>query len=51
MEVPLSIAKAKLCELVHRAEAGEDIIITEWGRRVARLEPVKPAAVAVLKKP
>jgi prevent-host-death family protein len=40
MQVPLSIARAKLCELVRRAEAGEKIVLTERGRPVAQLEPV-----------
>ncbi len=33
-------AKAKLSQLVERAEAGEDIVIARNGRPVARLVPV-----------
>lgn len=39
MEVPVSDAKAQLSELVRRAEAGEEIILTRFGRRVARVIP------------
>ncbi len=39
MEVPVSDAKAQLTELVRRAEAGEEIILTRFGRHVAQLIP------------
>lgn len=44
MEIPVSDAKAQLTELVRRAEAGEDVVLTRHGRAVARLVPmtVKP---------
>lgn len=35
-------AKTRLSELLHRAEAGEDIIIARAGTRIARLEPLSP---------
>ncbi|HEX5325282.1 MAG TPA: type II toxin-antitoxin system prevent-host-death family antitoxin [Acetobacteraceae bacterium] len=46
MEVPVSDAKAQLTELVRRAEAGEDIVLTRFGRHAVRLVPVvlKPTA-------
>jgi prevent-host-death family protein len=40
MKVPLSEAKGQLTELVRRAEAGEDIVLTRHGREVVRLSPV-----------
>ncbi|MFL6857244.1 MAG: type II toxin-antitoxin system Phd/YefM family antitoxin [Allosphingosinicella sp.] len=42
MEVALSEAKAKLTDLVRRAEAGDEIILTRHGRRAVRLVPVVP---------
>jgi prevent-host-death family protein len=41
MNVPISEAKAQLTDLVHRAEAGEEIILTRFGHAVARIEPMK----------
>jgi prevent-host-death family protein len=43
MHVPISKAKVHWHELVHRAEAGEEIILTHFGRAVAQLTPMKPA--------
>ena len=40
MEVPVSAAKTTLTELVRRAEAGEDVVLTRHGRPVVRLAPV-----------
>jgi prevent-host-death family protein len=37
MDIPLTDAKARLTDLVHRAEHGEAIILTRHGRAVARL--------------
>jgi prevent-host-death family protein len=37
MEVSVSDAKGLLTELVRRAEAGEDVVITRHGQAVARL--------------
>lgn len=42
MEIPVSDAKAKLTDLVRRAEAGEEIVLTRNGKVVARIEPAKP---------
>jgi prevent-host-death family protein len=36
-------AKGQLTELVRRAEAGEEVILTRHGRPAARLVPVKAA--------
>ena len=42
MRVSVSDAKAQLTELVRRAEAGEEIVLTRHDRPVVRLEPVRP---------
>ena len=42
MEIPVSDAKAKLTELVRRAEAGEEIVLTRNGKVVARIEAARP---------
>lgn len=41
MNIPISQAKAQLTDLVRRAEAGEDIILTRHGRPAAELRPVR----------
>jgi prevent-host-death family protein len=41
MEVPVSEAKAHLLDLVRRAEAGEEVILTRRGAGVIRLVPVR----------
>jgi prevent-host-death family protein len=43
MRVPVSEAKGQLTELVRRAEAGEEVILTRHGHAVARLAPMKAA--------
>ena len=42
MRVPVSEAKGQLTELVRRAEAGEDVILTRRGHPVVRLLAVTP---------
>ena len=42
MEVPLTEAKAHLLDLVRRAEAGDEIILTRHGHPAVKLVPVKP---------
>ena len=44
MEVPIPDAKGRLSELVRRAEAGDDVVLTRHGRPAARL-------VSVARKP
>jgi prevent-host-death family protein len=44
MRIPVSEAKGQLTELVRRAEAGDEVILTRHGQPAARL-------VAVRKKP
>ena len=41
-KVQLVEAKARLSELVDRAEAGKETVITRRGRAVARLVPARP---------
>jgi prevent-host-death family protein len=40
MEISLTDAKAQLTELVRRAEAGDDVILTRHGKPAVRLTPV-----------
>ncbi|MCW5695535.1 MAG: type II toxin-antitoxin system prevent-host-death family antitoxin [Bauldia sp.] len=46
MRVSMTEAKARLSELVRRAEAGSEVILTRNGVAVARLVPARPASVA-----
>ena len=41
MQVSVTDAKGQLTELVRRAEAGEDVILTGHGHAAVRLVPVK----------
>lgn len=43
MKIAVSDAKAQLTELVRRAEAGEEIILTRHGHGAVRLVPVRAA--------
>jgi prevent-host-death family protein len=45
MRVAVTNAKAQLTELVRRAEAGEEVVLTRHGQAAVRLVPVE-AAVA-----
>jgi len=42
MEVSVSDAKARLTDLVKRAEAGEEVVLTRFGKAVAKLAPIAP---------
>ena len=42
MEVAISVAKARLTELVRQAEAGEEVVLTRRGQPVVRLAPLRP---------
>ena len=42
MKVSVTDAKGQLTELVRRAEAGEEIVLTRHGHAAVRLVPVKP---------
>ena len=41
MDVSLTDAKAQLTELVRRAEAGEEVVLTRHGHPAVRLVPIK----------
>jgi prevent-host-death family protein len=43
MRVSVTEAKGQMTELVRRAEAGEEVVLTRHGHPAARLVPVKPA--------
>jgi prevent-host-death family protein len=55
MNIPIAEAKAKFSELVKRAEAGEEVLVTRHGKVVARLLPPeyteedKPSLIGALK--
>lgn len=42
MDISVTEAKAQLTELVRRAEAGEEIVLTRHGKPAARLIPAAP---------
>lgn len=42
MHVSVSAAKAQLTELVRRAEAGDEVVLTRHGHPAVRLVPVTP---------
>lgn len=42
MQVSVSDAKGQLTELVRRAEAGEEVVLTRHGQAAVRLVAVKP---------
>ena len=44
MTIPLADIQSKLVEIVHRLAPGDEVIITENDRPVARLLPASPAA-------
>ena len=50
MEVSVSDAKAQLTDLVRRAEAGEQVVLTRFGKAVAKLVPVAPRPSAEARK-
>ena len=39
MQLPISDAKGRLTELVRRAEAGQEVVLTRHGHAVARIIP------------
>lgn len=42
MQVSVTEAKGQLTDLVRRAEAGDEVVLTRHGRAVVRLVPVQP---------
>ena len=49
MKVSVSEAKGQLTELVRRAEAGDEVILTRHGQAAVRLVPIKPVLDAAAK--
>jgi prevent-host-death family protein len=43
VEISVTEAKAQLTDLVRRAEAGDDVVLTRHGQAAVRLVPVKQA--------
>ena len=41
MQIAVSHAKGQLTELIRRAEAGEEIVLTRHGQAVVRLVPIR----------
>ncbi|MHB1109446.1 MAG: type II toxin-antitoxin system Phd/YefM family antitoxin [Devosia sp.] len=41
MEIPVSAAKAQLTELLRRAEAGEEVILTRHGHPAGKIVPFR----------
>jgi prevent-host-death family protein len=50
MQISVTDAKGQLTELVRRAEAGDEVILTRHGHAAVRLVPVKPVADAKSRK-
>ncbi len=50
MEVSASDAKAQITVLVRRAEAGEEVVLTRFGKAVAKLVPVAPRTTAAARE-
>jgi prevent-host-death family protein len=46
MQVSVTEAKGRLTDLVRRAEAGDEVILTRHGHATVRLVPIRPAATA-----
>jgi prevent-host-death family protein len=46
MRISVTEAKAQLTELVRRAEAGDEVILTRHGQAAVRLVPIKSATDA-----
>lgn len=50
MRISVTEAKGQLTDLVRRAEAGDEIILTRHGHAAVRLVPVKPVVDAKFRK-
>ena len=50
MRISVSDAKGQLTDLVRRAEAGDEVILTRHGQPAARLVPIKPQMTAKNRK-
>lgn len=47
MQISVSEAKERLAELVRRAEAGEEVVLTRRGKAAVRLVPIAEAAATL----
>jgi prevent-host-death family protein len=43
MQISVTEAKGQLTDLVRRAEAGDEVILTRHGQAAVRLVPIRPA--------
>ncbi len=50
MRISVSDAKAQLTDLVRRAEAGDDVVLTRHGQPAVRLTPVRSVGDAVARR-
>jgi prevent-host-death family protein len=50
MNISVTDAKAQLTDLVRRAEAGEEVVLTRHGQPAAKLVPVKAKPTAAEKQ-
>lgn len=50
MQISVTDAKAQLTELVRRAEAGDEVILTRHGQAAVRLVPIKTAPDALTRR-
>jgi len=50
MRVSVSDAKGQLTELVRRAEAGDEVVLTRHGQPAVRLVPIRKASDAVARR-
>lgn len=50
MQISVSDAKAQLTDLIKRAEAGDDVVLTRHGHAVARLVATRPPLTAAVKR-
>lgn len=47
MDIPVTDAKGQLTELVRKAEAGEEVVLTRHGQPVVKLVPIREAPSVV----
>lgn len=50
MQIPITTAKSRLTDLVRRAEAGEDIVLTRHDKPAVRLMPIASAPDAAARR-
>lgn len=50
MEVSVTDAKGQLTDLIRRAEAGDEVILTRHGQAAVRLVPIKAATTPVSRR-